>query len=177
MATFICAEQTFSVLTDWKTTRKMVKNFFVKRLENHEIFYIGSTELHLRFTYCAPLLGTRTSSEYIVAILPLWLEFPLLVRASNSKGLVFSSPKSRTIISWLSLICVSTSLSITLAGSWTSRRLRRRPHDSKLSRPLVHETWNNNDKCACNSVCMYVLVCLSYNLSRTRLLWSEPCCF
>ena len=90
---------------------------------------------------------------YIVAILPLWLEFPLLVRASNSKGLVFSSPKSRTIISWLSLICVSTSLSITLAGSWTSRRLRRRPHDSKLSRPLVHETWNNNDKCACNFVC------------------------
>ena len=110
--------------------------------------------------------------EYIVAILPLWLEFPLLVTASNSKGLVFSSPKSRTIISWLSLICVSTSLSITLAGSWTSRRLRRRPHDSKLSRPLVHETWNNNDKCACNS-CLYV-VCLSYNLSRTTLLWSEP---
>ena len=40
----------------------MVKNFFVKRLENHEIFYIGSTELHLRFTYCAPLLEWRTSS-------------------------------------------------------------------------------------------------------------------
>ena len=25
-----------------------------KQLENHDIYYIGSTEKHLRFTYCAP---------------------------------------------------------------------------------------------------------------------------
>ena len=30
-----------------------------KRLENHEIYYIGTAEEHLRFTHCAPLLGWR----------------------------------------------------------------------------------------------------------------------
>ena len=30
-----------------------------KRLENHEIYYIGAAELPLKFTHCAPLLGWR----------------------------------------------------------------------------------------------------------------------
>ena len=30
-----------------------------KRLENHDIYYIGATELPFRFPRCAPLLGWR----------------------------------------------------------------------------------------------------------------------
>ena len=62
-----------------------------KRLENHEIYYIGPAELPLKFTHCSPLLGWR----YLYCIYTLFCLHIIIVRfrkvriSGNIRGFYF----------------------------------------------------------------------------------------
>ena len=105
--------------------RKTIKIFLMKIA-----YLIGTTQV----------LSSRSFNIRNYFEVCQYLPFPPLVSLSKSNGLVCSSPKSRTTISWLNRICASTSspVSMTLAGSVTSRFLRF-PHDSNVSLPKLHD--------------------------------------